>query len=144
MLDRNTLEALGQDVRYGWRMLWKNPGITVVALLSLALGIGATTCIFSVIYGVLISPYPYVRANEIWAPEIRDSKNPKNRRGIFLPYEFKELQNLPGVSAVMGTRPEGALLTGDYYDSVGDAWSIRLPGREAGARPDHRGERLAS
>ena len=94
-------------------MLWKNPGITAVALLSLALGIGATTCIFSVIYGVLISPYPYAKANEIWAPEIRDSKNPKNGRGVFLPYEFKELQKLPGVSVAMGTRPEQALLTGD-------------------------------
>jgi putative ABC transport system permease protein len=113
MNSMNTFEALLQDVRYGWRKLWKNPGITAVALLSLALGIGATTCIFSVIYGVLISPYPYVKANEIWAPEIRDSKNPKNSRGVFLPYEFKELQKLPGVSVAMGTRPEGALLTGD-------------------------------
>jgi putative ABC transport system permease protein len=113
MNSMNTFEALWQDVRYGWRMLWKNPGITAVALLSLALGIGATTCIFSVIYGVLISPYPYVRANEIWAPEIRDAKNPKNSRGVFWPYEFKELQKLPGVSVAMGTRPEGALLTGD-------------------------------
>jgi putative ABC transport system permease protein len=113
MNSTNTFETLWQDVRYGWRKLWKNPGITAVALLSLALGIGATTCIFSVIYGVLISPYPYVKANEIWAPEIRDAKNPKNSRGVFLPYEFKELQKLPGVSAAMGTRPEGALLTGD-------------------------------
>ena len=113
MNSMNTFEALWQDLRYGWRMLWKNPGITSVALLSLALGIGATTCIFSVIYGVLISPYPYVKTNEIWAPEIRDSKNPKNSRGVFFPYEFKELQQLPGVSAAMGTRPEEALLTGD-------------------------------
>lgn len=44
----------------------------------------------------LISPYPYAKTNEIWAPEIRDSKNPKNSRGVFLPYEFKELQKLPG------------------------------------------------
>ncbi len=109
----NTFEALWQDVRYGWRLLWKNPGITAVALLSLALGIGATTCMFSVIYGVLIAPYPYAKTNEIWAPEIRDAKNPKNRRGVFLPYEFKELEKLPGVSLAMGTRPEGALLTGD-------------------------------
>src|SRR5437868_10346039 len=107
------LEQIHQDLRYGLRMLSKNSGFTVVATLTLALGIGATTAIFSVIYGVLISPYPYYKANEIWAPEIRDAKNPKNGRGIFLPYEFKELQNLPGVSAVMGTRPEGALLTGD-------------------------------
>src|SRR5882724_2514722 len=115
MNNMNIFEALWQDVRYGWRMLWKNPGITAVALLSLALGIGATTCIFSVIYGVLISPYPYAKANEIWAPEIRDPKNPspRNGRGICWPYEFKELQKLPGVSVAMGTRPEGALLTGD-------------------------------
>jgi putative ABC transport system permease protein len=106
-------ETLWQDVQYGWHMLWKNRGTMAVALLSLALGIGATTCIFSVIYGVLISPYPYAKANEIWAPEVRESKNPKNSRGVFLPYEFAELQKLPGVSAAMGTRPEGALLTGD-------------------------------
>ncbi|MGA3201616.1 MAG: ABC transporter permease [Bryobacteraceae bacterium] len=109
----NTVETLWQDVQYGWRMLWKNPGITAVALLSLALGIGATTCIFSVIYGVLISPYPYVKTNEIWAPDLRDAKNPKDARGVFWPYEFQELQKLPGVSAAMGTRPEQALLTGD-------------------------------
>lgn len=109
----HTFEALWQDVEYGWRMLWKNPGTTAVALLSLALGIGATTCIFSVIYGVLISPYPYKNADEIWAPEIRDTKNPRHRRGVFLPYEFKELENLPGVSVAMGTRPEQSLLTGE-------------------------------
>lgn len=72
MSKANAFEAVGQDLRYGWRMLWKNPGITSVALLSLALGIGATTCIFSVIYGVVISPYPYAKPDEIWAPEIRD------------------------------------------------------------------------
>ncbi|MGD0136730.1 MAG: ABC transporter permease, partial [Bryobacteraceae bacterium] len=113
MNSMNTVETLWQDVQYGWRMLWNNPGITAVALLSLALGIGATTCIFSVIYGVLISPYPYVKTNEIWAPDLRDAKNPKDARGVFWPYEFQELQKLPGVSAAMGTRPEQALLTGD-------------------------------
>jgi len=113
MNSMNTFETLWQDVKYGWRMLWKNPGVTTVALLSLALGIGATTCIFSVIYGVLISPYPYAKTNEIWAPEIRDAKNPRSRRGISWPYEFKELQKLPGVSVSMATRPEQALLTGD-------------------------------
>jgi putative ABC transport system permease protein len=67
-------EALVSDIRYALRVLGKNSGQTVVALLSLALGIGATTAIFSVIYGVLISPYPYGRPNLIWAPLIRPSR----------------------------------------------------------------------
>ncbi|MCA9412719.1 MAG: ABC transporter permease [Candidatus Omnitrophica bacterium] len=48
-----------QDIRFGIRMLWKNPGVTLCALLALGIGIGANTALFSLVHGVLLSPLPF-------------------------------------------------------------------------------------
>jgi putative ABC transport system permease protein len=53
------LEAFGQDLRYAGRQLWKNPGFTLVVVLTLALAVGASTAIFSVVHGILLRPLPY-------------------------------------------------------------------------------------
>ena len=61
----NGIETLIQDVRYGLRVLVKNPGVTTVVLLSLALGIGANTAIFSLLNAVVLKALPVQHAEEL-------------------------------------------------------------------------------
>src|SRR6266550_4270207 len=65
--ERNWLQSVLADCRYALRQLRKNPGFTAVAVLTLALGIGVTTAIFSVVYGVLLRPLPYRDSDRIMA-----------------------------------------------------------------------------
>lgn len=59
------MQTIWQDLRYALRMLGRNPGFTATAIFTLALGVGATTALFSVVYGVLLRPLPYRNPDQI-------------------------------------------------------------------------------
>lgn len=69
------MTSLWHDVVYGFRTMWKKPGFTVVAALSLALGIGANTVVFSLINGLLLRPLDFPEPNRlvwVWSVPLKD------------------------------------------------------------------------
>jgi len=77
------MEMFLQDLRYATRTLWKSRAFAAVAIITLALGIGASTAIFSVIQNVLIQPFPYPDASRLMYPSIHDTQRnqPGGRAG---------------------------------------------------------------
>ncbi len=85
-----------QDIRFGWRLLWRSPGFTIAAVLALALGIGATTAIFSVLDRVVLRPLPYPDAQRltmVW--EVNDGKGLSHER--ISPVNFGDYRGLSQV-----------------------------------------------
>ncbi|HTS12303.1 MAG TPA: ADOP family duplicated permease [Candidatus Limnocylindrales bacterium] len=101
------------DVRYAFRQFFKSPGFAIGAVLSLMLGIGATTTLFSVVYGVLLNPYPYKDADRIVYFELL------NKSGRYQPIpinssQFDAIRNVSGVEDVLFQQPgQFKNLTGD-------------------------------
>jgi putative ABC transport system permease protein len=108
------LETLWQDLRYGARMLRKNPGFTIVAVLTLALGIGANTAIFSVVESVLLRPLPYDHPESL--VEIWNTYMPTVPLGGLSPGDFHDWQKrATTVTEIAGYSwvQHGVNLTGD-------------------------------
>lgn len=98
-------ERLGQDLRFGTRVLAKNPGFTLIAVLTLALGIGANTAIFSVTHAVLLRALPYRDADRlviVW------EKNQRTEQNTISPANFFDWQEqnsvFEGMAAFFDTR----------------------------------------
>jgi predicted permease len=90
------MRTLLQDIRYSIRLFRKAPGFVATAVLSLTLGIGATTVIFSVVYGILLDPYPYKDADRMVHVELRD----KSGRGPLLLVNGTQYQDLRRTSSI--------------------------------------------
>jgi putative ABC transport system permease protein len=112
------------DFRYAFRMFCKNPGFTAVAVLTLALGIGGTTAIFSVIYGVLLNPWPYADSDRLVVLVRHDLKNPRLDRWAFVsPDEFLDYQEQNRVfDEVFGGLGKAVLLTA--RDTTARWWGL--------------------
>src|SRR5580700_1276693 len=127
------IETLWQDVRYGMRVLRKNPAFSLAAILTLALGIGANTAIFSLVYGVLLRPLPYQDGGQLVVLHQLNTKVPvPNVR-----FSVKELNDyghqnhtLEGIvehhtmvfllsDSSTAERVQAAVVSGNFFDVLG-------------------------
>lgn len=127
------LETLLQDLRFGARMLKKNPGFTLIAVLTLGLGIGATTAIFSVVYHVLLKPLPYQAPEQlvwVWGEQAARKQAP-HTPADFLDYQrrnlsFAQMAAFRNMSFAVGSaaqpeRVDGRIVSANYFALLGVA-----------------------
>src|ERR1700737_5570650 len=104
--------TLLQDLRFAFRQFRKSAGFVITAILSLMLGIGATTAIFSVVYGVLLDPYPYKDNDRMVHVQLND----KNGRGGLFRVNgsgYKQLRQIHCLDDVFLKQERQENLTGD-------------------------------
>jgi putative ABC transport system permease protein len=107
------MQTLLQDLRYSLRQLRKSPGFTLTAVISLALGIGATTAVFSVVYAVVMDPYPYANSNKMAHLVVKD-KTGHDRYIAITGRQIQELRKSPVIEDFVGF----------------DGWSLTVTGHD--------------
>ena len=94
------MSSILADLRYSARELRRRPGFAITAVLSLALGIGATSIVFSVVYGVLLNPFPYVGSERMMQIALRDTAGRFRYTGMN-GAQLDELRQLRSVESVV-------------------------------------------
>ena len=163
----SAVEHLWREVPYAFRRLRKSPGFTCTAILTLALGVGSVTAVFSVVYAVLLSPYPFHDPSQIviWRESIREIENV----APLLPDNYRHYLNLKAQAhsiedAAILQNPAFTVSTGDDHPHMAEGLAVSsnffsvlgvrpllgrsLPSRRgtrrAGQRSDSNLERLAA
>jgi predicted permease len=127
------MEDLLKDIRYGARLLVRNPGFSAIAILSLALGIGANTAIFSVVQQLLASPFPVEQPQQLVSVFTTDRRNPGNLPISHLNFKDIRAQNtsFSDVAGVAFTQVNylgdggsseqlaAQVVSGNYFDLIG-------------------------
>jgi predicted permease len=131
------VDEIGGDIRYGLRALRRNPGFAAVTVLSLALGIGATTAMFSLIYAVLLHPYPYAGAERIVNPVIIDEQHPDESLWFLLSKEqFDDLRLAAPVDSPLGFNKSHMEITGSALpEDISGIYLTENAGTFFGVRP---------
>jgi predicted permease len=130
----NYLHDLAQDLRYGLRMLRKSPGFTAIAILTLALGIGANTAIFSIVDSLLLRPLPVKDPNQLAVLAFRQGQGPLNDQFSLADLRDIRAQTKASFSDILGYTPIGldglnrdgkaepistCYVTGNYFSLLG-------------------------
>jgi predicted permease len=125
------METMSQDLRYGFRMLIKNPGFAAIAILSLALGIGANTAIFGFVNAILLRPLPVTAPDDLMFVFSGRSDSPYSVSSYpdYVDYRdsnevFSGLAAYSSVSVSLTTGDQaeavsGEIVTGNYFDVLG-------------------------
>ncbi len=130
-------DELGGDIRYGLRGLRRNPGFAAVAVLSLALGIGATTAMFSLIYAVLLHPFPYADADRI----VNLFGLTESAAGTSFTWaalskaQLDDLGRASPVDSVLGFNPTQMEITGALPEEIAGTYLTENAGTFFGVRP---------